>query len=362
MPIKYRIFQDGDESGIDKLFHSAFCKTRFCQPRTLEFWDWKYKKRPPRFIPEGIMIAEKNGIIVGSVIVTFHKMRFGDQEFLFGGIDDVATCPILEKRGIARNLMERAIEFTKNYGADGSVLMADPGGHARKLYKRLGYIYKIYYSLFMKIINPLKFRKEIFPLFPFFPLFYLLKLKAKRRKRAKNIQFEIQKGEQLEFIKKINEHNKNFIGGNVYDKNYWHWFKVNRPKRDKSINLAIKRGRQLIGGGSILKSYTLILKYYLSSYVLADFFIDLESRIYDIGYSLLNKLEAIAAMESPVMMAFVHDNHFHLTRLLKENGYFSIKKADLEMILPISKDFIQIYESLKEVKKAWLPPLEQAGF
>ncbi|MFX1449809.1 MAG: GNAT family N-acetyltransferase, partial [Promethearchaeota archaeon] len=220
MPIKYRTFQDGDEPGIDKLFHSAFCQTRFCQPRTIEFWEWKYKKRPPRFIPEGIMLAEKNGIIVGSVIVTFHKMRFGDNEFLFGGIDDVATCPILEKRGIARNLMERAIEFTKDYGAEASVLMADPRGHARRLYKKLGYIYKTYYSLFTKINNPLKFKNEILPIFPFFPLFYLMKLKAKRKKKETDIQFEIQKGEQQEFIKKINEHNKNFIGGNTYDKAY----------------------------------------------------------------------------------------------------------------------------------------------
>ncbi|MFX0135932.1 MAG: GNAT family N-acetyltransferase, partial [Candidatus Hodarchaeota archaeon] len=183
MSIKFRTFQDGDEQGILKLFHSAFCVTRFCQPKSRAFWDWRYKKNPYGFFPEGIMLAEKKGIIVGSVLVSFHKIRFGKKEFLFGAIDDVATCPILQKKGIARTLMENAIKFTIDYGADGSVLMADPRGHARRLYKKLGYIYKNYYTLFFKIINPLKFRNEMFPLFPFAPLMYLTKLKIRRRKK-----------------------------------------------------------------------------------------------------------------------------------------------------------------------------------
>lgn len=203
MEIKYRTFQEGDESGVVNIFNSAFCKTRFCQPMTKEFWQWKYKTRPPRFIPEGIMLAEKKGIIVGSVIVTFHKMRFGEYEFLLGGIDDVATCPLLEKRGIARNLMERAIEFTRDYGADASVLMADPNGHASRLYNKLGYDYTTYYSLFFKMVNPLKLKNEILPLAPLIPFIYLTKLKGKKQKEVKNIQYQIQKVESGTFYKQI---------------------------------------------------------------------------------------------------------------------------------------------------------------
>jgi len=368
MSIKYRTFEDGDEEGIIKLFNSAFCQSPVCHLMTREFWDWKYKKRPPKFIPEGIQIAEKKGIIVGSVIVTFHKMNFGKREFFLGGIDDVSTCPVLQKRGIARNLMERAITFTKNYGADASILMADPRGHARRLYEKLGYIYKNYFSIFAKIINPLKIKNEIFPLSPLIPFFYLLHLRLHSRRmkqfKAKNIQFDIlkNKNKQNEFMAKINKINKGFVCSNVYNEDYWHWCRIGRPKRYKSIVLALKKDNQIIGGGSIIKSFNRVYKYYITNWILSDFFIDLGERIEGISYSLLNKLEAIASLESPLMLAFVHKNNYWLKKLLKEKGYISPPVLELQLINPFSKDFIETYNSLKNTEIPWVVPLEQAGF
>ena len=34
----------------------------------------------------------------------------------------------------------------------------------------------------------------------------------------------------------------------------------------------------------------------------------------------------------------------------------------IEMIKPFSKEFIQVYDSLKKLKKPWVTPLEQEGF
>ena len=62
------------------------------------------------------------------------------------------------------------------------------------------------------------------------------------------------------------------------------------------------------------------------------------------------------------MLAITHKYDYYLNRLLKENGFFFIQNAELEMIKPISKDFIKEYESIKNLKKPWIAPLEQAGF
>ncbi len=362
MALKYRTFKDGDEPGILKLFHGAFCQSRFCQPRTEAFWNWRYKKNPFGFIPEGIQLVEKNGIIVGSVLVSFHKMQFGNDEFFFGAIDDVATCPVLQRRGIARKLMENAIEFTKSQGADGSVLMADPGGHARILYEKLGYTFKTFYSINAKIINPLKFKKQMTPLFPFAPLLYILSLRIKKKKKLENIEFELLKRIDDEFIHKLNMHLKNYSGSNIYDRKYWKWFRIDRPKRSKAINITIRKDNKLIGGGSLLKSRILAIKYHINLFILADLFVDPQLRKEGIGNFILNKLESIAALESPLMLAVTHVNDIFLNKMLKENGFFSIQNADLEMINPISKEVIDTLSRLKSSNKPWIPPLEQAGF
>ncbi|MHA1378000.1 MAG: GNAT family N-acetyltransferase [Candidatus Helarchaeota archaeon] len=363
MSIKYRTFEDGDEDGIVKLFNSAFCQQPLCHLMTREFWEWKYKKRPPRFIPEGILIAEKKRTIVGSVIVTFHRKNFGEHNFLFGGIDDVATCPVLQKRGIARNLMEKAIDFTKNYGADASVLMADPRGHARRLYKKLGYVYNNYFSIYAKIINPLKIKNDILPLTPFIPLFFLLNIRPKFKKyKFEGIQFKILKDNQTEFLNIVNRINKKFLGSNLYNEDYWLWCRRIRPKRHKGIVLAVNMDKRIVGGGTIVKSFFRVYKYYITHYVLSDLFVNNTEKIEGMSWQILKKLEAIASLQVPLMLAFVHQNNFCLNKLLKENGYISVQNAELEMINPFSKKFIEIYNSLKDTNRPWVAPLEQAGY
>lgn len=223
-------------------------------------------------------------------------------------------------------------------------------------------IIQLIFHFFFKMVNPLKLKNEILPLAPLAPFIYLTKLKSKKKKEIKNIQYRVQKVDQTNFIKKLNQNYKNLIGSNIYDEKYWQWFRINRPKRYKGIIVTAYKNEKLIGGGTILKSYFLVLKYILSHYVISDLFVDPELRKNGIGRSILNRLESYAARESSFILAFIHKYNFDMKLLLKQSGYFSTPNAEMEMIKPISKDFIQIYELQKRLKKPWIAPLEQSGF
>lgn len=69
-----RNYRPGDEYQIVDLFNAAFGKNVVFTPRTVEFWVWRYLKKPG-FNAKGIFLAEKEGRIISAVIETIRKVR-----------------------------------------------------------------------------------------------------------------------------------------------------------------------------------------------------------------------------------------------------------------------------------------------
>lgn len=105
--------------------------------RAPEVWRWRYWGMPG-FDPRGAIAAVAGGRVVGTVMVTFRRLRLG-RWVRFGVIDDVAALPGARGRGVARRMMAEALRFMEAEGAEATLLYADPRGVARNLYLDLGY-------------------------------------------------------------------------------------------------------------------------------------------------------------------------------------------------------------------------------
>lgn len=105
--------------------------------RDLRVWRWRYWGMPG-FDSGGAIAAVSGGRVVGTVMATHRRLRL-DRWVKFGVIDDVATLPECRGKGVARRMMEEALQFMESRGAEATLLYADPKGVARNLYLDLGY-------------------------------------------------------------------------------------------------------------------------------------------------------------------------------------------------------------------------------
>ncbi|HUX98795.1 MAG TPA: GNAT family N-acetyltransferase [Candidatus Deferrimicrobium sp.] len=364
----FRTFREGDQSGIIKTYIAAFCKSRFCEPMTPEFWAWKYGATRPNYAPEGYQICEYKGKIIGSIMTTLRTMQFNGEKFLAAGIDDVSTCPVLEKKGIARRLMDNAIKFMEENNVDLSILTAEPGGHAKKLYQRLGYTYMTYISAGIKLIsfqNTIKNFKPIVPIALPFRLFGKLKSQRSRGIYKGNNTFEILIKNQDEFRQNINSAYRSFYSFDEYDEKYWNWYYIERPKSHASVVIAVKENNEIIAGGTIIRSYLMIInpKEYTPVYILTDLFVDKKYQRKRIGSYLLNQLERAAKQRGvSLILAFFHGRNIAYNKFLKNMGYLTFRGFVQQMIKPISERAKEFFRSTEGKKFVWKVPFEQMGF
>jgi predicted N-acetyltransferase YhbS len=364
----FRSFREGDQKGIIKTYIAAFCKSRFCEPMTPEFWAWKYGPARPNYAPEGYQICEYKGKIIGSIMTTLRTMKFNGEKYLAAGIDDVSTCPVLEKKGIARRLMDNAIKFMENSNVDLSILTAEPGGHAKKLYERLGYTYMTYISAGIKLIsfqNTLKNFKPIMPIALPFRLFGSFKSRRSYATYQGNRDFQILTKNQDEFRRKINSIYRSVYSFNKYDEKYWNWYYIERPKSQASIVMAIKDNNEIIAGGAMVRSYLMILnsKEYTPVYILTDLFVDKKHRRTRMGSYLLSQLERAAKQRGvSLILTFFHGRNIASNKFLKNMGYLTFKGFVQQMIKPISERAKEYFRSTEGKKFVWKVPFEQMGF
>lgn len=104
------------------------------------FMEW-YTRRPG-MDPALCQAVLAGDSLVSSLFVTVARMRLNEEVLLCGIVDTVMTHPDHRRRGLARGLLDRAIEGMRRAGADVSLLytaVADPPAVPQRLYESLGY-------------------------------------------------------------------------------------------------------------------------------------------------------------------------------------------------------------------------------
>ncbi len=334
----------------------------------MDRWTWRYGPERPNYAPEGYQICEYKGKIVGVIMATLRTMKFHGNQYRVAGIDDVSTWPVLEKRGIARHLLESAIRFMEKNNVDLSVLVADPRGHAQKLYARIGYTHKTYFSMAVKVVsirNTLTDFPVLTPLAVPLGLYGNLRSRRKYRKDLKNIRFEILRKDQDAVRKNLNAAYRGFFSFDDYSKEYWDWYYGTRPETRPSLVLAAKENGKVVSGGVLTKQLLKIFstKKRVPVCVVNEFFVDKAYRRRGLGSFLLYQLERAAQkMGGTLLLINFHGRNSGFRALLKGMGYIIVNKADMQMIKPISERAKRLFGKIQGKKLLWKVPYEQTGF
>lgn len=370
--ILYRTYsEEKDLERFQKIYHAAFCNGIFCQPKTAEFMRYKYGAGRPFYNPDGYLFAEYNHKFVGAVMSTLREMDFQGKPFLMAAIDDVSTCPVMEKRGIGSTLMANAMKFMKETNADLSILTADPNGHARKIYERLGYrrLRTTWFGLAIKILSIARLIQDRNIITPLIGLFYpTQKVKSIMRLggRLKELEFEVISSTTREFLDCVNRNYGKLTSFHPHDHEYWTWNRLRRPPEYQSVCLAARKDGRIVGGGAITKQKLMVLnpKRYYSISTLTELFVDEEYRRKGIGGAILHELEKIAVkrLKTGFMLTHYPRNDWRMKFLLRKNGYFVLPAYSMMMIRPISARFKRVFEKIKDKNVVWNIPWEHLGW
>lgn len=212
--MKIREFRDEDVPEIVSVFNNSFRTNLVYLKRDVESWKWRYLEYP-NFKKDGVILAEEDGRIVGCVIVTISHAVF-DRRRRIGLVDDVAVIPKFRRRGIARMMMENAIEFMRNEDCELSLLCTDPMGVARKLYESLGYMDAHAFSVYFRPLSPVSILREN----PFmFPL--ALPALAWSAFRGKGIKGK--RCSPIQTLHALNSSYSHMVGYHEIDEREWKW-------------------------------------------------------------------------------------------------------------------------------------------
>ena len=369
MNITFRTYENEDDIiNIVKVHKAAFWRANFSSYMTEDYWRWKYHIDRPNYNPEGYQVAEYKNKIVGTVICTIRDMNFFGNTYKVGCIDDVATIPKFWKRGISQNLLTNAIKYMEEQTVDLSMLVADPGYHAHKFYIKNGFDISTKCRIAFKLIDPINMIKNLSITLPLSgPIYAFQKLQEYHRYKACELPIKLYHVNKLndEFIKEINEDYKDLVSFEKFSRIYWNWFRLTRPKMFENIAIAAKLGNEIIGGGTITKSYYLILstKKPIPFYVISELFVREKYRRKGIGSEIYRTLESLASQDGAGFIIGIYNSlHKPIKKFLSKNGLFLPSISDIEMIKPISSDFKKIYQKIKTLKFPWHIALEQSGF
>jgi N-acetylglutamate synthase-like GNAT family acetyltransferase len=118
-----RTFRYEDEEGVKQLVKNAF--GGFLEG---DFWDWKYKLNP-NFNPSLVMVAEKNGVIIGCthwLLKTFRLSPSLETKAMLGA--DIAVHPEYRGKGVGKSLLRslRSSEVMRNEQPSIAYAFANP--------------------------------------------------------------------------------------------------------------------------------------------------------------------------------------------------------------------------------------------
>ncbi len=125
-------------SALDNLSHAAFGQYDGVIAGTPEFKRWFMSR--PGMTDDSRFVALWGGAAVSSVFITVTPMRFGGEMMTVGLVDSVMTNPEHRRRGLAKGLLMRAIEFMRGQGVDLSLLYTVSGSMPHDFYASMGYV------------------------------------------------------------------------------------------------------------------------------------------------------------------------------------------------------------------------------
>ncbi len=122
-----RLYQAGDELGINELYEKVFGKKR-----SLAEWQWKFET-----FPEGatIVISEEDGHINGHAAFLKLTARQQGQELVLGERVDIMVDPEAQGRGIYKQIVSRMIQECKAEGID--ILYGFPAETAKQVFLKV---------------------------------------------------------------------------------------------------------------------------------------------------------------------------------------------------------------------------------
>lgn len=272
--IIFRHYKEGDETQLADLFNLAFQRGGG-MVRTPKNWYWRFVKSPG-FEPEMCQIAEDvdKKKLVGAIQVNLVEMiPIGQEKYLMGEINDVATLPDYIKRGIATKLMKMSIEYVKKKGCDFSILSTGFKSIARtKLYQKFGYydtemgMFFIQFPNLVQLIRNVCAFAILFPVFfdiSYFPRF-LNRIRIKFNRFFKDFSYEINHNKKhFEYMSAINKIiPKYYEGFPEYDKSKFLWARIKVPAdRQKPTYIIIRKSGKIVGGSVITHQNIYAFKY-----------------------------------------------------------------------------------------------------
>lgn len=245
-----RTYRRGDEHALAKLHNLAFSSRRpyFYAISTPELWRWFFMQRP-LFDPEGILIAESNGKVVGSVNVNFRQFKVGKDILLAGTMDDGIVLPKAQGRGIYTRLISRAVEYQKEKGVDLTIGYVAEGSGPYRVLRRFGFDMKGRIIVLTRVLHPTSLisrRLGIYNLvLPASAVVSLIREKSTRTPDYCGMLHEENSGEDL--IDFINTSCGDLIGFTPRKPDYWRWRHMLRPSYDPADWVVLRERGQVVG-------------------------------------------------------------------------------------------------------------------
>ncbi|MFB0559827.1 MAG: GNAT family N-acetyltransferase [Candidatus Lokiarchaeia archaeon] len=330
-----RNYRSGDEHQIVDLFNAAFGTNDVFTPRTVEFWIWRYLKKPG-FDPEGVFLAEKEGRIISSVIETLRKAKFGEKTLLLGAIDDVATPPELRNRGLASKLLEESIKYAEQKGLDGLTLFADPEGPGYKIYQRYGFTDIKRFHFYMKTLDQ-KIKD-----------FETQKEDYRAKRSLEHLTSENLKG----FVEKYNAAYEQYDGFHPLSIDEIRWRLLEPINVFPSQTWIAMKDQEIVGGGTLRVRKIVAWGSELNSAVIENVF---TLDINDMGAAkdiLLKILKVARGKGCPMAICIVSSNCDSKSKPLETVGFTKIAE-DSQMIKCLSD-----FDFSESVKRCWYTPYE----
>ncbi|MGQ9721895.1 MAG: GNAT family N-acetyltransferase [Candidatus Jordarchaeum sp.] len=331
-----RNYHPGDEHQIVDLFNSAFGANDVFTPRTVEFWIWRYLKKPG-FDPRGVFLAEKDGRIISSVIETLRKAKFEDKILHLGAIDDVATPPELRRRGLASKLLEQSIKYAEQKNLDGLTLFADPEGPGYKIYLRHGFIDAKRFHIYIKTFNPEKTQN----------------LETGRKDNKDDKRFEILTYKNLkDFAEAFNKAYSHFEGFHSLSIEEMKWRLLEPVNVFFTQTWIVKKEQEIMGGGTLRIRKIIAWGSELNSAIIENVF-TLKRSDGNTAKNVLRKiLEEARKLECSMALCIISSDCDAKTKPLESLGFSKIAE-DSQMIKCFSP-----FDFSKSVKRCWYEPYE----
>ena len=339
--IIYRTYNKGDETQLADLFNKSFQMNGASFIRTPKSWNWRYVQSP-LFESEMIQIAEDINLkkLVGAICVNLvEEINFEGKKLLKGEINDVSCLPEYTRKGIAKNLMNRAISYMKSKGCDISMLSADFHGFPRKkIYLKYGFEdidRELVFIWFPKVFQLMKDFPLFWMLFPIvIPFSYIPRLiyRVCLKKSALNskLSFEIvRNGKHFQYMRALNRiMGKYYEGFYPYSETKYSWARINVPtKKDQPTYVIVKKNDVIIGGAefSCTNIHSFRFKFKFKIGIVHEIFLDKSAFYSNVaiqnGYSyLIDKLLIAASRRSVGVLiffisSFENDLHYALRRM-----------------------------------------------